>query len=219
MKLQFRSRVLEELLTSMDRLDSDEMGIPSYLHRNPLIRWLLAKRVGTVLECVDLTQCPTVLDFGCGVGMLLLQTPPRSLAYTGVDILLDPAQTCLQAHGREDLKLLAAEDWLEDIKDGTLDYIVAQEVLEHVEDVPDLIGEFRRKLKPGGSLVVSGPTENHAYRLGRWIAGYSGEYHHRNIYDIMGDIEASGFTRVRRSRLPLPGPLSLFLVTEYQMSE
>lgn len=218
MNLDFKRGVLEELLTSMERVDSDEMGIPSYLHRNPLIRWLLAKRMGTVLECIDVNQSPTVLDFGCGIGMLLLQTPPKSLRYIGVDILLDPARTCLKAHGRNDFELMVLEDWLQHTKDGTVDYVVAQEVLEHVEDVPTLIGSFRRKLKPGGSLVVSGPTENHAYRLGRRIAGYSGEYHHRNIFDIMGDIEASGFNCVRRSSLPLPGPLSLFVVSEYRDS-
>ena len=41
-------------------------------------------------------------------------------------------------------------------------------------------------LKPGGRLVVSGPTENILYQIGRKLAGpeYSGEYHERGIAEI-----------------------------------
>ena len=219
MRLECRREVLESLLGEMPNEKSDEMGIPSYLHRNPLIAWLVARRMRTVLGFVDLWRCPTVLDFGCGVGMLLLQTPPQSLRYIGLDILLTPAETFFEAHGRDDFELLEAEGWAENVKDGTLDYVVAQEVLEHVDDVPQTIEVFRRKLKPSGRLIVSGPTENFLYRLGRWIAGFSGDYHHRDIYDIMCYIESAGYTCARRTWLPLPGQLALFIVSDYRPTQ
>jgi 2-polyprenyl-3-methyl-5-hydroxy-6-metoxy-1,4-benzoquinol methylase len=200
----------------MPKEDSDEMGIPSYLHRNPLIAWLVARRMRTVLGYVNLAQNPTLLDFGCGVGMLLLQTNPGALKYIGVDILLPPAKDCLLAHGRNDFELIDIHDWVHGVNDGSLDVIVAQEVLEHVNDVQSVLEVFRRKLRPNGRLIVSGPTENAMYRFGRKLAGFTGEYHHRDIYDIMGDIDDADFARVRRSWLPLPGPLALFVVTEYR---
>ncbi len=41
-------------------------------------------------------------------------------------------------------------------------------------------------LKPDGSILISGPTENLAYRMGRKLAGRrdTGNYHLRSIYDI-----------------------------------
>jgi hypothetical protein len=38
--------------------------------------------------------------------------------------------------------------------------------------------------KHGGQLLVSGPTENFLYRIGRTIAGFTGEQHVTNIYAI-----------------------------------
>ena len=140
----------------------------------PLIAWLVARRMRTVLGFVDLWRCPTVLDFGCGVGMLLLQTPPHSFRYIGLDILLTPAELSSRLTDGDDFELLEAEGWAKHVNDGTLDYVVAQEVLEHVDDVPQTIEVFRRKLKPSGRLIVSGPTENSLYRLGRWTAGFLG---------------------------------------------
>ena len=45
-------------------------------------------------------------------------------------------------------------------------------------------------LKPGGRLVISGPTENILYQIGRRLAGpeYSGQYHERGIAEIKREL-------------------------------
>ena len=45
---------------------------------------------------------------------------------------------------------------------------------------------MRTLLKPGGQVVISGPTENIFYKLGRALAGpeYSGDYHERGIVEV-----------------------------------
>ena len=91
-----------------------------------------------------------------------------------------------------------------------MDLILALDVLEHVDDLPKVLQDMARLLKPQGLLLVSGPTENWMYRLGRSIgqrfAGpeFSGHYHHRNIYDVQGEL-AKLFTVkiVRRLVYPL----------------
>jgi 2-polyprenyl-3-methyl-5-hydroxy-6-metoxy-1,4-benzoquinol methylase len=67
-----------------------------------------------------------------------------------------------------------------------MDLIVALDVLEHVDNLQETVANFVRMLTRRGQLIVSGPTENYLYKLGRRIAGpeYSGDYHVRNIYDI-----------------------------------
>jgi len=60
------------------------------------------------------------------------------------------------------------------------------DVLEHVDDLDKTLRQICDLLKPGGRLVVSAPTENIFYKVGRWIAGsdYSGEFHERGSKEI-----------------------------------
>jgi 2-polyprenyl-3-methyl-5-hydroxy-6-metoxy-1,4-benzoquinol methylase len=72
----------------------------------------------------------------------------------------------------------------------SFDLINALDVLEHVDDLPRTLSELLNLLKPGGRLVVSGPTENILYQIGRRLAGpeYSGEYHERGIAEIKHEL-------------------------------
>ena len=209
---------MEEVSKEIVKDDRDEMAIPSYLLGNPLISWLLARRMRSAISLLDLRGNESLLDFGCGTGMLFLQLPPSQGRYYGVDLILGPAKKILEKHERSDVKLVSAKHWDREIEDESLDRITAIEVLEHVEDVPTLARLFRLKLKAEGRLVISGPTKNRFYRLCRKIAGFSGEYHHRNIFDIKRQIESAGFVQDRRMNLPLPGPFGLFVVLSYQCS-
>ena len=215
-KLQFQRRVFEALADTLPAEIRDEMAIPSYLHWNPLIRWIVAKRMRTVIAMLELKRDQALLDFGCGTGMLLLQLEPGFIHYSGADLELGPARTVLAAHGRNEARLFEKEAWNEEIDDHSLDGIVALEVLEHVDDVSGLAERFKAKLRPGGRLVVSGPTENAFYQLGRRLAGFSGEYHHRTIFDICPDLSAAGFVEDARRRLPFGGPLTAFVVLRFK---
>jgi 2-polyprenyl-3-methyl-5-hydroxy-6-metoxy-1,4-benzoquinol methylase len=72
----------------------------------------------------------------------------------------------------------------------SFDLINALDVLEHVDDLPRTLSELLNLLKPGGRLVVSGPTENILYQMGRKLAGpeYSGDYHERGIAEIKREL-------------------------------
>ena len=52
--------------------------------------------------------------------------------------------------------------------------------------LPATLGHLVRVLAPGGCLLVSGPTENVFYKIGRRVAGpeYSGAYHERGIGEV-----------------------------------
>lgn len=64
--------------------------------------------------------------------------------------------------------------------------IISMDVLEHIDNLQDVFAGFCRITKTGGMVVVSGPTENFFYKLGRMIAGkeYTGDYHVTNIYNV-----------------------------------
>ena len=77
--------------------------------------------------------------------------------------------------------------------------------------MPEVSAEFVRLLKPDGRLIVSGPTESVFYRAGRRLAGFSGHYHVRNIYDIESHL--SQFFRLSLVKR-LVWPVTLFRITE-----
>ena len=51
--------------------DRDEMAVPTYLHANPLARWIFWKRHHTILELAEVRPADAILDFGTGIGALL----------------------------------------------------------------------------------------------------------------------------------------------------
>lgn len=218
-KLNIDRLFLKELhAISPDMLD--EMALPSFFHKNPLVRWITDFRVKRVLSLLDFRKGMRILDYGCGPGIMLLQLPERAGEYLGVDIHLWPAERVFVHHKRDDIQLIYADDWLEIVADNSLDYIFATEVLEHIEDIMPLINAFDRKLKLGGRIVVSLPTENVIYRLGRKVAGFSGNYHQEEVPDIITAVSTTKSLELDvYASIPLPCPFCLYKVYRFTKTE
>jgi 2-polyprenyl-3-methyl-5-hydroxy-6-metoxy-1,4-benzoquinol methylase len=197
----------------MTEHDRDEMAIPSYLHANPLIRWLMWRRYEKIAELAALDKSMSVLEFGCGVGLFLPTLASRCAKVTAIDLFPQYAKRLAE-------KLNLQVDFIGDVSmvaDASLDCIIAADVLEHLDEPAGYLELFRNKLKPGGALVVSGPTENIVYRIGRLIAGFGdkGDYHHTNIDLLIPMIVAAGFKPERCSRLPFSFSPVLFKVCSF----
>ena len=187
-KTEFRA-VIRKVLAESEQGRMDEAGFPAYSHPNPLINWLFWQRLHKVMEYIE-RDAPYehVLDFGCGSGVMLPFLCGISKRVTAMDIDLLPFErvsrlrafpTNLQVHD-------AREVTLKDLPKVSFDSIVATDVLEHVEDLPGTLTNMEALLKPGGQIIVSGPTENVLYKIGRKLAGpeYSGDYHERGILEV-----------------------------------
>ena len=70
----------------------------------------------------------------------------------------------------------------------------------------ELLGQLATKIKPGGVMILSGPTENALYRLGRKIAGFDGHYHTTTIHHIEL-AAAQHMSLLERRRAPFGVPL------------
>ena len=187
-KSEFRT-IIRKVLVESEQGRLDEAGFPAYSHHNPLINWLFWQRLHKVMNYIE-TGVPYehVLDFGCGSGVMLPFLCGISTRVTAMDIDLLPFERIsrlrtfpanLQVHD-------AREVTLKDLPHATFDLIVATDVLEHVEDLLGTLTDMGALLKPGGQIIISGPTENILYKIGRKLAGpeYSGDYHERGILEV-----------------------------------
>jgi 2-polyprenyl-3-methyl-5-hydroxy-6-metoxy-1,4-benzoquinol methylase len=208
--------LLREMAEKLSPEDCAEMAIPSYLHKNPLLRsmawWrvgLLAKRLeraGQKLGRRDLR----IVDFGCGSGVLFADARQIAKEVIGVDQVLEAAQLLVARRGYDNVRLLTPAQARDGIADESVDIIIAGEVLEHVEPLDETLLQFRRWLRPQGQLLATLPTENVIYRMGRRLAGFDGHYHHANAASITQDLARCGFRITHKRVIPLPDPFSVY---------
>ena len=216
--------VLTRMATTVSQEDKDEMAIPSYLHRNPAMRWMAWQRVKVTAEFFrntckssNTSPGPTVMDFGCGTGVLFDEVSQFANKVYGVDIVLNPASLLVDEWGLDKVSLLNPEQAEIQIPEKSVDTIIAAEVLEHIDPIDSTLAFFRSRLKADGHLIVSLPTEGLLYRIGRRLAGFRGHYHLNNAQSIHRQILDAGFREAGLKKIPGPGPLAIYWVIDYRL--
>ena len=191
-KIRYRSAI-RQVLAKSEKGRLDEAAFPAYSHRNPFINWLFWQRLRKVMEHIQRpTSYEHVLDFGCGSGVMLPFLSQISSQVTAIDVDLLPIER-VQRHIPLAINVEikdATKNKISDLPANSFDLIIALDVLEHVKDLPRTLNELLGLLKTDGQLIISGPTENILYRIGRKIAGpeYSGTYHERGIAEIKNEL-------------------------------
>lgn len=114
-----------------------------------MLHWIAAARARLVPPAPR--PGAVLLDVACGGGLLGPHLAATGYRHVGVD--LSPTATRVaRAHGltavaRADVRALP-------LAEGAADVVVAGEILEHVADLPRVVAECCRVLRPGGTLVV-----------------------------------------------------------------
>ncbi|HZL99657.1 MAG TPA: class I SAM-dependent methyltransferase [Planctomycetota bacterium] len=127
-----------------------------------------------------------LMDLGCGVGGML---QPLS-AYgrvIGTDVTLQGLAHCAE---RRFPLLVACHGTQGCFRDASLDCVTAFDALEHIEDDELALREIYRMLKPGGTLIASGPAYQFLYAQQDRIT------HHVRRYtrgELTGKARAAGF--------------------------
>ena len=133
-----------------------------------------------VLKEVGIEPEFKVLDFGCGPGSYI---PPleKLVGPAGKIFALDIHPLAL-----EDVKALAARKGYENIEtvlsdgptglpDGSVDVVLLYDVFHHLKNPDDILKEFHRVLKDGGTLGMS----DHHLKEEDMISGITGSGHFR----------------------------------------
>jgi SAM-dependent methyltransferase len=188
--------------------DLSETCIPSYVHGNIAAAAVSWWRLSAAADMFRELNCVgPVLDFGASTGELAHMLRGAG-PYHFVELDDVPA-TALRNFTPSAQRIV-----LESLPQGFFAAIFALDSLEHNDDFANLIPRLFAAIRPGGYFILSGPTENALYQLGRRIAGFSGEYHTTNVYDLEQIVATQG-TAVRRRVIP-GSVLPLFRLSVWQ---
>ena len=106
-----------------------------------------------------------ILDFGCGDGQAVYHYRKMGLGAFGVDIVnkYDSAQKLCKEEWlfKEDediFRTIDMDSYRLPFDDNTFDFVVSDQVFEHVQNWPQALEEIKRVLKPGGSALHVFPS-------------------------------------------------------------
>jgi SAM-dependent methyltransferase len=147
-----------------------------------------------------------VLDVGCGNGMHSIKAARRCRWVAGVDgdrASLGVALRESRTHGVSNIAFLAAQ--LEDglpVAGGHFDTVICLDLLEHVHHRDLMLGEIRRVLKPGGTLLLAVPNRATSWKRRLERAGlfaYSDPDHkiEYTLEELEQELGRSGFQITR----------------------
>lgn len=179
----------------------EETCVPSYLHPNWAAAGVAWWRLFAAVTLAERhAPAGSVLDFGASVGEVGQLLGPNQRPYAFVE-MEEPAAERLKAALPD-----AVRHTLDEAPDGHFKAVFALDSLEHNTNYAELLAVLRDKLAPDGVLILSGPTENALYKLGRRIAGFDAHYHETNIHAIER-AAAPLMTRVAVKTVPVGVPL------------
>ncbi len=98
------------------------------------------------------------LDFGCGTGVLTqkIQTIRPEYVLHGVDVSAKALHTIKNRIPQGTFRIIGESQRIP-YPNGSFDFVMAADVLEHIYDTATAFSEFARVLKPGGTLLISVP--------------------------------------------------------------
>jgi SAM-dependent methyltransferase len=142
-------------------------GEPSYVWRSGQER-----RLDMIRRWADLSG--RILDDGCGLGAYLQALAPYSDHRFGLEV---EAERAAMARGRATGVALGLGERLP-FPDDCFDFVLSNEVIEHVDDDGQYAAEAVRVTRPGGRLLIFCP--NRWYPVEQHGIFWRGEYHFGN---------------------------------------
>jgi SAM-dependent methyltransferase len=110
-----------------------------------------------------------VLDYGCGAGKVVKALQERNIDASGCDVFYEGGD--YSAHIDPSVKpgsIRRMESDAIPFDEGTFDYVITDQVMEHVENLDVVLAEIARVLKPGGRILSMFPDK------GVWREGHCG---------------------------------------------
>lgn len=134
----------------------------------------------------------TVLELGCGAGMVVAHYVERARRVIGVDVDPELVRRLEAQHPDGKVQGRVADlrgDWKE-LADVRADVVVALDVLEHFSDDGAFVDKARALLAPGGKLVLKVPAQSALFGP---MDEASGHYRRYDEETLSALLDAHGF--------------------------
>jgi SAM-dependent methyltransferase len=131
---------------------------------------LLNEHVARYAFAVRLSRRKQVLDAGCGAGYGSAELAKTAAGVLGIDRSAEAIAFARSSYTAPNLRFEEADCLAMPVSDGSIDLVVAFEVIEHLEDWRGFLREARRALAPSGQFIVSTPNKRY-YSESRRNAG------------------------------------------------
>jgi 2-polyprenyl-6-hydroxyphenyl methylase / 3-demethylubiquinone-9 3-methyltransferase len=201
-------------------------GSSAMLHRlNPVRLGYIRRQIDTHwdIDPRDLKplQGKTVLDVGCGAGLMCEPLARLGATVTGIDAAPENIEIASAHADGQDLAIAYHFGEVADIE-GEFDLVTSMEVIEHVLDPASFIRALAARLAPGGLMILSTPNRTLLSRLGlitigETIGGIPKGTHDWNQFlspdELTALTEAAGLRRIDLSGLSF-NPARGFVVSD-----
>lgn len=139
-------------------LSLKKAGVKSgYLNKNPVLNYVFNKFFETILNYVELTEPESILDVGCGEGLVMKKIREKydDINITGLDISKENLD--ISKILNPDAKLVLGDIYSLPFENNSFDLVICTEVLEHLKGPNKGLKEIRRVSK--SNSVISVPNE------------------------------------------------------------
>ncbi len=118
----------------------------------------------------ELPKPENILDVGCGIGELCVEISQKypSAEITGIDPSSKMIERANQSFSSQNIKYICGNP--ENLpKNQQFDLIVSTNAFPYVEDKPKFLSELKKRLKPGGRILLLFSNKNNFYDA-CWLA-------------------------------------------------
>jgi SAM-dependent methyltransferase len=196
-------------VTDQDFLGPVGNASAKYEEGSPLTRMLLRRFLAEIDEAVDVIGPASILDVGCGEGVVSQRLAARLPAAEVVGIDADDSRLQREwaSRARENLTFRLGSAYDLEYDANAFDLVCALEVLEHLERPEDALAEMTRVAR--NAVLISVPREP-LWRISHVLAGrdirrFGNTDGHINHWSSRAFAAlVSDYGRVDRARRPFP---------------
>jgi ubiquinone biosynthesis O-methyltransferase len=135
-------------------------GYLGFFAKNKGTRYTFTRRLEIMMKLMPPLENKTVLEVGCGAGIISLELAKTSKKVVGIDVTetaLDFGRKLASALNYSHVEFKKGDAEHLEFDDNSFDIVVCSEVLEHLIHPESAISEFHRVLKADGILLLTTP--------------------------------------------------------------
>jgi len=192
-----------------------------YAHPFFIARDIFWQRLERVFDYLarSTNKTDNVLDFGGGSGVFCKALSQLYNKITIIDLDTEEVENIIQHYHLDNVECVNSDINKYTSKEK-YDVIIATDVLEHFKDLSEPLNFFKKFLAYNGLLIVTLPTENKLYEVGRRIINKKKPIDHfHKSKDVVAFLQKHGFEIIESSYIPkyiIHIPLFEFVAFKYK---